>query len=89
MNPDLTNAQKREVFTKAVLGYRDLLARLTEMENLVVTLAGHPDADDKDTAEAALTLAKHRAKARALRTQLQKAAWKYGTFNQRQWLENN
>lgn len=89
MNPDLSNAQKREVFTKAVLGYRDLLARLVEMEKLVVTLAGHPDADDKDTAEAALTLVKHRAKARALRTQLQKAAQKYGTFNQRQWLENN
>lgn len=89
MNPDLSIAQKRERFTKAVLGYRDLLARLVEMENLVVTLAGHPDADDKDISEAALTLVKHRAEARALRTRLREAAWKYGTFKQRTWLENN
>lgn len=89
MNSDLSIAQKRETFTKAVLGYRDLLARLSEMENLVVTLAGHPDADDKDTAEAALTLVKHRAKARAMRTKLREASWKYGTFKQRCWLEKN
>jgi hypothetical protein len=89
VNPDLTNTQKRELVTKALLNYRELLGKLNELENLVVTLAGHPDADDKDTAEAALTLAKHRAKTRKMRRQLQDAAQKYGSFNQRCWLDRN
>ena len=85
----MTTQNKRDLLTKAIQNYKEMLQNLDKMEKLVVDHAAHPDAKDEETMLAALHLAKHRAAARTMRRQLKDAVNRYGTFNQRAWLDNN
>lgn len=85
----MTTQNKRDLLTKAIQNYKEMLQNIDKMEKLVVTLAAHPEAKDEETMLAALHLVKHRAAARTMRQQLKDAASQYGSFKQRAWLDNN
>lgn len=85
----MSEVSKREVFTQAVLNYKESLGKINRMEELTMSLAAHPDANDVDIAAAALSLIKCKVQARKHRNLLRDLAIKHGTFTQRTWLNNN